>query len=86
MDYPNYDQELPEEDCICSDCEAATEQPTKRARRWPAVLALALIFALGLAAFLLIPPAEPAKDHDAENGNTTPVNTTPWFTIENGVL
>ena len=86
MDYPIDDQQLPEEDCVSCDCDTAIEQPTKRARRWPAVLALALIFALGLAAFLLIPPAEPAKDHDAENGNTTPVNTTPWFTIENGVL
>ena len=50
--------------------------PKPKARRWPAVLALVLIFALGFSIYLLSRPLTgPVTDE-----------TMPWFTLQNGVL
>ena len=50
--------------------------PKPKARRWPAVLALVLIFALGFTIYLLhCPLTGPVTDE-----------TMPWFTLKNGVL
>lgn len=69
-------QQLLKDDRFCYACGAPVAPPPKRARLWPAALALVLIFALGFSVFLLAQP------------NTGMVNgsATPWFTVQNGVL
>ena len=67
---------LQEQDRFCCMCGNPIPLPKRKARLWPAALALVLIFALGLSAFLLVRP------------QTGPVNddTMPWFTLKNGTL
>ena len=65
-----------ENDRFCSYCGATLPEPPKKGRRWPAVLALVLIFALGLGVFLFSRPVL----------NTTADPESPWFSVHNGVL
>lgn len=69
-------QIVQENDRFCSYCGASLPEPPKKGRRWPAVLALVLIFALGLGVFLFYrPELKATKDPQA-----------PWFSVHNGVL
>ena len=73
---PSCGQSVDECDRFCSYCGISLPTPTKPGRRWPAVLALVLIFAFGLSIFLLSRP----------EWNTTTDSENPWFSVYNGVL
>lgn len=73
---PSCGQIVQENDRFCSYCGAPLPEPPKKGRRWPAILALVLIFALGLGVFLFYrPELKATKDPQA-----------PWFSVQNGVL
>lgn len=69
-------QPIEKTDRFCFSCGEPLEQPVKKGRWWPPVLALVLIFAIGLGVFLQF--------------RTEPYVTTdpamPWFTVLDGVL
>ena len=69
-------QPIEKTDRFCFSCGEPLEQPVKKGRWWPPVLALVLIFALGLGVFLLFRP-QPVITTDA---------TMPWFTVQDGAL
>lgn len=60
---------------FCPYCGASVPTPPKQGRRWPAILALVLIFAIGLGVFLVFRPGK---------NTTDPEN--PWFSVHDGVL
>ena len=69
-------QSLQDHNRFCPMCGTPAPAPQNKARRWPAVLALVLIFALGFSVFWLMRPDQgPVQD-----------NATPWFTLQDGIL
>lgn len=73
---PSCGQSVERFDRFCPYCGVSLPTPPKQGRRWPGVLALVLIFAFGLGAFLLTRPHVTAAT-DPES---------PWFSVYNGVL
>ena len=63
-------------DRFCFHCGSALTPPPKKGRWWPPVLALVLIFSIGLGVFFLF-RTEP---------NVTTDPSMPWFTVRDGVL
>lgn len=73
---PSCGQAAEKSDRFCFSCGALLEQPPKKGRWWPPVLALVLIFAVGLGVFVML-RTEPIVTTDA---------SMPWFTVRNGTL
>ena len=73
-------QELSPQDRFCNLCGTPVAVPRKKARLWPAVVTLVLIFAVGLSVFLLMRPDRAATPPAVSD------EAAPWFTLENGVL
>ncbi len=73
---PSCGQAAENTDRFCFSCGAALTPPPKKGRWWPPVVALVLIFAIGLGVFLALRP-EPLVTTDA---------SMPWFTVRDGVL
>ena len=69
-------QPIQENDRFCPYCGAPQAEPPKPGRRWPAVLALTLIFALGLGVYLFF----------SLGLNTVTDPESPWFSMQDGTL